>query len=47
LLFDLAKDPGERKTLAYQHPEKVTELRQALAAWEAEMAKEKPAFTVK
>jgi arylsulfatase A-like enzyme len=35
LLFDLEKDIGERRTLAYEHPETVRELRQALAGWEA------------
>jgi arylsulfatase A-like enzyme len=35
LLFDLEKDIGERRTLAYGHPETVRELRQALAGWEA------------
>jgi arylsulfatase A-like enzyme len=34
LLFDLEKDPGERRTLAYQHPEVVAALRKALAEWE-------------
>ena len=47
LLFDLAKDPGERKDLSYQHPDRVTELKRLLAGWEAEMAKSKPAFSVK
>jgi arylsulfatase A-like enzyme len=47
LLFDLTDDPGERKTLAYRHPERVAELREKLAAWEKEMAREKPRFQVK
>ncbi len=47
LHFDLSADPGERKTLAYHKPDKVAELRQKLAEWEKEMAKEKPAFVVK
>src|SRR5262245_41264099 len=47
LLFDLETDPGERKDLAYHHPEKVAELTRLLDAWEAEMAREKPAFIVK
>jgi hypothetical protein len=34
LLFDLEKDPGERRTLAYQHPDVVEALRKALAEWE-------------
>jgi arylsulfatase A-like enzyme len=46
-LFDLSADIGERHDLSYQHPEKAEELRRLLAAWEAEMAKENPAFTVK
>ena len=37
LLFDLDADPGERKTLAYQHPETVKELRKAVADWEAKL----------
>lgn len=35
LLFDLEADPGERKTLAYQHPEIVKQLREAVAGWES------------
>jgi arylsulfatase A-like enzyme len=37
LLFDLEADPGERKTLAYKHPETVDELRKAVADWEAKL----------
>ena len=47
LLFDLADDPGERRTLAWKHPEKVAELRQKLAAWEKDVDSEKPAFRVR
>jgi arylsulfatase A-like enzyme len=47
LLFDLAADPSERKTLAYHHPERVKDLRDRLAAWEKEMARHKPAHVVK
>jgi arylsulfatase A-like enzyme len=47
LLFDLSADVGERRDLAYHHPEKVAELRKKLADWEAEMATHKPAFIVK
>jgi arylsulfatase A-like enzyme len=47
VLFDLEADPGERKDVMYHHPEKMVELRQAMASWEAEMAKGKPAFVVK
>ncbi len=39
LLFDLEKDPGERKTLAYRHPKLVDELRKALTDWEAGLPK--------
>jgi arylsulfatase A-like enzyme len=46
-LFDLSTDIGERHDLSYQHPEKADELRQLLTDWEAEMAEEKPAFSVK
>ena len=46
-LFDLSADVGERHDLSYQRPEKAEELRRLLAEWEAEMAKENPAFTVK
>jgi len=35
LLFDLEKDVGERRNLAFRHPEVVRELRDALADWEA------------
>jgi arylsulfatase A-like enzyme len=46
-LFDLSTDIGERHDLSYEHPEKAAELRRLLDEWEAEMAKEKPAFSVK
>lgn len=47
LLFDLANDPGERKQLGHQHPDKLAELKRLHADWEAELAKAKPAFLVK
>ncbi len=47
LLFDLAHDPGERRDVSREHPEKLAELQKQLAAWEAEMAKAKPLFQVK
>ncbi|HEV3384005.1 MAG TPA: sulfatase-like hydrolase/transferase [Gemmata sp.] len=37
LLYDLEADLGERKSLAYEHPEIVMQLREALAGWEAKM----------
>jgi arylsulfatase A-like enzyme len=47
LLFDLENDPGERKDLSYQHPDKVVERKRLLTQWEEEMARAKPAFIVK
>ena len=47
MLFDLVLDPGERKDLAYRHPEKVSDLKRLLTAWEAQMARAKPASVVK
>jgi arylsulfatase A-like enzyme len=35
LLFDLANDIGERKNLAYRHPDIVKEIKDLLAKWEA------------
>jgi arylsulfatase A-like enzyme len=42
LLFDLEKDPGERRNLAFQHPQLVKELRAALAEWEDSLQADKP-----
>jgi hypothetical protein len=36
-LFDLDADIGERRTLAFQHPDKLNELRRALIEWEARL----------
>ena len=47
LLFNLADDPGERRNLGYEKPEKLAELKKYLGDWEADMAKEKPAHVVK
>lgn len=47
LLFNLHEDPGERIDLAYRHPDRVAELQQALAAWEAEMEASKPPWVVR
>ena len=38
-LFDLETDIGERRNLAYRHPDVVKELQSALAAWEKELAR--------
>jgi arylsulfatase A-like enzyme len=47
LLFDLGSDIGERVNLHRRHPEKVQELKQLLAAWEQEMAREAKRFRVR
>jgi arylsulfatase A-like enzyme len=39
LLYDLAKDPGERNDLAAGHPEIVRSLQQLLAEWERDVAR--------
>jgi arylsulfatase A-like enzyme len=38
LLFDLEKDIGEKRNLAFQHPDVVKELRTALMEWEVRIA---------
>jgi hypothetical protein len=47
LLFNLADDPSERRDLYRKYPGKTAALQKALAAWEKEMAKEKPLFQVR
>jgi arylsulfatase A-like enzyme len=47
LLFDLDADIGERRDLSLRHPAIVTELREELARWEAEIARERPRFSVR
>jgi arylsulfatase A-like enzyme len=37
LLFDLSLDPGERTDLAARYPDRVAQLKQLLAAWEADV----------
>jgi arylsulfatase A-like enzyme len=39
LLYDLARDPGERNDLAAGHPEIVRSLQRFLAEWEREMGR--------
>jgi arylsulfatase A-like enzyme len=41
LLFDLTSDIGERRNLAFQHPEVVKSLRAALAEWESKLPPQK------
>ena len=47
LLFDLERDPGERRNLFYEHQEKVKELRTKLTEWDKEMNQSNPRFSVK
>jgi arylsulfatase A-like enzyme len=47
LLFDLERDPGERRNLFYEHQDKAKELQARLAAWDKEMNEHKPRFSVK
>ena len=47
LLFDLERDPGERRNLYYEHQDKAKELQTALKAWDTEMNQLKPPFSVK
>ncbi len=44
LLFDVERDPSERRELGYKHPEMMPKLRQLMADWEAELAKNPPPF---
>lgn len=39
MLFDLEVNIGERDNVAYQHPDTLAQLQEALAAWEAEHEK--------
>lgn len=47
MLFDLANDIGERRDQSFQKPQVFADLKQRLAAWEAELAKERTEFLVK
>jgi arylsulfatase A len=47
MLFDLPSDIGERRDVAFQHPDVLADLKSRLAAWEAELAKERPEILVK
>jgi arylsulfatase A-like enzyme len=47
LLYDLERDPGERRNLFYEHQDKAKELQARLAAWDKEMNEHKPRFSVK
>jgi arylsulfatase A len=47
LLFDLERDPGERRNLFYENQAKAAELRAKLMAWDKEMNESQPRFSVK
>jgi arylsulfatase A-like enzyme len=47
MLFDLQADIGERRDLSFAEPERFRQLKQRLADWEEELAKEPTAFLVK
>lgn len=47
LLFDLERDPGERRNLFYERQDKVKELQAKLRDWDKEMNQSKPRFNVK
>jgi arylsulfatase A-like enzyme len=47
LLFDLDRDPGERRNLFYEQQDKAKVLRARLTAWDKEMNQHKPRFVVK
>lgn len=47
MLFDLANDIGERRDQSFQNPQVFADLKRRLAAWEAELAKERTEFLVK
>jgi arylsulfatase A-like enzyme len=47
LLFDIEHDPGEREDVSYQHPDTVGELKRALEAWERDVDRIPPRFSVK
>jgi arylsulfatase A-like enzyme len=47
LLFDLERDPGERRNLFYEQQAKAVELRTKLMEWDKAMNQSKPRFSVK
>ncbi len=47
LLFDLATDISERSNLSVRFPEMVVKLKAELAAWEADIARDKPDVLIK
>lgn len=47
MLFDLADDISERHDVSFQNPDRFADLKDRLAAWEAELAQERTEFLVK
>ena len=47
MLFDLAHDIGERRDLAFAHPQVLSEMKKRLARWEADVASKPTDFLVK
>ena len=47
MLYNLADDIGERRDLAFRHPEVLADLKARLAAWEAEMDASPRTFVVR
>jgi arylsulfatase A len=47
LLYNLTDDIGERRSLTFEHPEIVADLKARLAAWEAEVEREPKTFRVR
>jgi arylsulfatase A len=47
MLFNLERDIGERRDVSFQNPGVFADLKDRLAAWEAELAKERTEFLVK
>jgi hypothetical protein len=47
LLFDLEADVGERKNIAFRHPDVLANMQRLLAEWEADMDREPPAWRVR
>jgi hypothetical protein len=42
LLFDLDKDPSEKRNLAFQHREEIMASRMAMAEWESKLPPVRP-----
>ncbi len=47
MLFDLSVDIGEKNNLFFKQQDVITDMREKLAAWENEIAKENPQYLVK